>query len=664
MIEKAQSELIVEILDQVHKWGRSEYIQFIKSQGRKVRVLSLGDSIPPKDNSDGIWLDIKEISDAVSEKIRELYPRFLYETAKSTGLLDITVLDKKVSLYWLMPISEMSVLRNPLIDKLYALFVLKEVLQKNDYQKILLVTDDELLEMPVREICKKLNLTNIETKIIKQDKPLYYRNAVSLIISWWLQFLSSLAYWFIFNVFKIGKLEKENSVYVLGLTIFPTLWSKNNKGIFENMAFGDFPAELEKHGYRLNYLAIPTMKLRNLISDIRYWKKLAHQSQISFIQSLLSFQDFLFIYLRVSWGKELSFWFQKLSNTNVHLDSLDVKHLFVREFKHEIWNLGFAQSLIVAYASANLIKKVKSISLAVCAFESQPIEKAFSAGLKKENQSIKLIGLQTSLMGKSHLGYYFLPEQISQTHQLIPPFAPLPDYVAMYGETTYNLLMKKLGKDRVQLTGPVRYPYLKIDSQTERDNAEEKIKDRFNLNGETVLALLALPSLKEEALMILDWAFAIAKSYPQLYFLVRFHYWAILNDELKNASQLHSVTNYQVVAGDLHELLLVSQFMVTGTSSVGIEAMVSGCMPISYKPTRRYDFGRIQDVEEGAFLYTNQSELQKAINECINQNSVFGEKKTQWEKNLQRLCTPLDGKASYRLYNWLDTKNVFNKKTV
>ncbi|MBL8050794.1 MAG: hypothetical protein JNM46_06190 [Anaerolineales bacterium] len=664
MIEKPQGELIVEILDQVHEWGRSEYIQFVKSQGRKVRVLSLAESIPPKDNFDETWLDIKEISDAVSEKIRELYPRFLYETAKSTGLLDITVLDKKVSLYWLMPISEMSVLRNPLIDKLYALFVLKEVLQKNDYQKVLLVTDDELLEIPVREICKKLNLTNIETKILKQDKPLYYRNTVSLIVSWWLQFVSSLAYWFIFNMFKIGELEKENSAYVLGLTIFPTLWSKNNKGIFENMAFGDFPVELKKHGYRLKYLAIPTMKLRNLISDIRYWKKLAHQSQISFIQSLLSFQDFLFIYFRVGWGKELSFWFQKLSNTNVHLDSIDVKHLLVREFKHEIWNLGFAQSLIVTYASANLIKKVKNISSAVCAFEAQPIEKAFSAGLKKENQSIKLIGLQTSLSGKSHLGYYFLPEQISQTHQLIPPFAPLPDYVAAYGETTYNLLMKKLGKDRVQLTGPVRYPYLKIDSQTERDKAKEKIKDRFNHNGETVLAILALPSLKEEALMILDWAFAIAKSYPQLYFLVRFHYWAILNDELKDASQLHSVTNYQVVAGDLHELLLTSQFMITGTSSVGIEAIASGCMPISYKPTRRYDFGRIQDVEEGAFLYTNQAELQKAINECITQGDVFAEKKSKWEKNLQKLCTPLDGKASSRLYNWLDTKDVFNKKVV
>lgn len=664
MIEKAQSELIVEILDQVHKWGRSEYIQFIKSQGRKVRVLSLGDSIPPKDNSDGIWLDIKEISDAVSEKIRELYPRFLYETAKSTGLLDITVLDKKVSLYWLMPISEMSVLRNPLIDKLYALFVLKEVLQKNDYQKILLVTDDELLETPVREICQNFNVSLVEVKRIKHNKHSYYRSKFSLRTAWWRECLTALFYWLIFNLFNIGKPKLNISADVLGLTIFPTLWGGNKQGVFENLAFGDFPAELRKHNKTLKYLAIPTIKPRNLIKEIKYWKKNSHENQISFTHALITLSELLSICFRSDWGKQLSDGIGKLSSLDLQIDSINVKALLIRELQHERWSQGLLQSFILAYASASIAEKLKKISLAIFAFEFQPIEKAFVTGVKSIKQNIPIIGLQTSLMGKSHLGYYFLPEPISQTNQLIPPFAPLPDYVAAYGETTYNLLMKKLGKDRVQLTGPVRYPYLKIDSQTERDKAEEKIKDRFNLNGETVLALLALPSLKEEALMILDWAFAITKSYPQLYFLVRFHYWAILNDELKNASQLHSVTNYQVVAGDLHELLLVSQFMVTGTSSVGIEAMVSGCMPISYKPTRRYDFGRIQDVEEGAFLYTNQSELQKAINECITQSDVFAEKKSKWEKNLQKLCAPLDGKASSRLYNWLDTKNVFNKKTV
>jgi predicted glycosyltransferase len=162
----------------------------------------------------------------------------------------------------------------------------------------------------------------------------------------------------------------------------------------------------------------------------------------------------------------------------------------------------------------------------------------------------------------------------------------------------------------------------------------------------------------------MDWAFAIAKQYPHIYFLVRFHYWAILNNELHNTSRFHSFNNYQIIESDLHELLLASDFMVTGTSSVGIEAIASGCMPISYKPTRRYDFGRIQDVEESAFLYTNQSELQKAINECITQSDVFAWKKTQWEKNLQKLCTPLDGKASSRLYNWLDKKDVFNMKAV
>lgn len=660
MTEKIQTELIVEILDQANKWGRSEYLQTAKLQERAVHVLSLGEAIPPKDNSGEIWLDIKEISDEVSEKIRNLYPRFLYEAVKDSGLLDITVLENKISLYWLMPISEMSVLRNPLIDKLYALFVLKEVLRKSTYQKILFVTDDELLEIPVREISQNFNVNSVEIKRIKHNKHSYYKNKFSLWTAWWKGCLTALLYWITFNLFDIGKPKSNISADILGVTIFPTLWAKNNQGIFENLVFGDFPSELKKHNKDLKYLAIPTIKPRNLIMHIKYWKKITAENHIYFSYALVSLSELLSVCFRNVWGKQLSGWSRKVSALDLQIDSINVKALLMREFQHECWSQGLLQSFILAYASANITKMVKKTSSAICAFEFQPIEKAFVVGVKKTNPQINVIGLQTSLLGKSHIGYYFLPEQINLNNQLLPPYTPLPDYVATYGETTYQLLTKKLGSERVQLTGPIRYPYLKINSQADRDQSEEKIKNRFNLDGKMVLALLALPSLKREAHLILDWALEISQKYPQLYFLVRFHYWAILNDELKNASQLYSFTNYQVVEGDLHELLLASQFMITGTSSVGVEAMASGCMPISYKPTRRYDFGRIQDIEQGAFFYTNQAELQKAINECMNQSTVFTEKKAQWEKNLQKLCTPLDGKASSRFYNWLAELGVLD----
>lgn len=655
MTEKVEAELIVEAFDQAQTWERSAYIETAISQGRAVSLLSLGESIPPKDNLDGAALNIKEISDAVSEKIREIYPRFLHHAVKNSGLLDVTVLENKISLYWLMPISEMSVLRTPLIDKIYALFVLREVLQKKRYQKILLVTDDELLEAPAREICQNLHINIIEIKRIKRHTRPYYQNKISLFITWWKACLISFFYWLTLKLFNIAK-EKSNVSEILGLTIFPTLWAKNNAGNLENLAFGDFPYELNKNKKRLTYLAIPTMKPSGMIKEVKYWQRIAHENHIVFSHALISLPELLAICFRVGWGKRLAGKIKNLDSLDLRIDFVDLKKLLIREFQHEQWNPDLLQPFIVAYAS----RKIKNISSAICAFEFQPIEKAFAAGLKTTNPSVKLIGLQTSLLGKSHLGYYFLPEQINQTSQLLPPFAPLPDYVAAYGETTYHLLTKKLGNERVQLTGPIRYPYLKIDSQTDRELAKEKIKNRFKINRDLVLALLALPSLKDEALMIMDWAFAIARQYPQIYFLVRFHYWAILNNELHNASQLHSFTNYQVVKGDLHELLLASDFMVTGTSSVGIEAIASGCMPISYKPTRRYDFGRIQDVEEGAFLYTNQAELQKAINECVRQSDIFTQKKAQWKTNLQKLCAPLDGKSSVRFYAWLLQRGAFD----
>ncbi|MFN8413193.1 MAG: hypothetical protein U0Z26_12470 [Anaerolineales bacterium] len=659
MIKKNNKELIVEILDQAQEWGRDEYIQFAKQEGRDVHIVSLADSTPPKNKIEGMWLDLRDICDIVSEKIRNLYPAFLHETVKNTGLLDIVVLNGKVSLYWLMPISEMSVLRNPLIDKIYALLVLVEILKNSNYDSVYLVVDDVLIKENIRQICNQFAVPSLKIKVLKQAKKSYYQGKIQLIYSWAKDLCLTIGHWAVVNLLSIGLHIKEGSFQTVGLTIFPTLWAQNNQGVLKNQVFGDFPEELEKHGRAMMYIAIPVINPRKILMNLKHWREVACSNNIFFSHSLVSIKNLLLIYFRYGWNRRLSKWFQNLKNTNLNIDGVDVNKLVVREFLQEIWSLSVPQTLIVAYASMFALNKNPNISLAVCAFEFQPIEKAFVAGIKSVKPEITTVGLQTSLMGKSHLGYCFLPDQISNKNEINSPYAPLPDYIAAYGNTTYGMLTKVIGKERVVLTGPIRYPYLKLATQSERDFAEKDWRNRLNLKEDAVLALLALPSIREEALTIIEWALSLTKKYPQLYFLVRFHYWAVLTEELEETSLKYFFDRYQIASGDLHELLLASRFIITGTSSVGVEAMVSGCMPISYKPTRRYDFGRIQDVEEGAFFYTSENELEFAMDECVLQSKGFMERKMQWKNLIQRLCNPLDGDASSSFYSWLVKRDVF-----
>jgi len=257
------------------------------------------------------------------------------------------------------------------------------------------------------------------------------------------------------------------------------------------------------------------------------------------------------------------------------------------------------------------------------------------------------------------MGYRFLPEQIKLSPEPEPPFAPLPDHIAAYGTVPYDILKKTLVDDRAMLSGPIRYPYLRIDSAKDRAAAEVEWKSRLDLDPETTLVLLALPSLRDEALTILKWALNVGKNFPNIFFLVRFHYWVVLTDILEASAREIGFHRYQVASAGLHNLLLASRIIITGTSSVGVEAMVSGCMPVIYRSTGRYTLGPIPDIADGAFLYTSENELHQAVQECLEQGQGYVKRTSQWPIMLDRLCYGLDGEASSRFYDWLSSRGVF-----
>jgi hypothetical protein len=658
-------ELIVEILERDHDWGRAAHTQHAQESGHAVRVLSFAGSQPPADAWAENWVDLNAYAEKVRELIVETYPRFLHHFVQTTGLLEITTLRKKMSVYWLMPMSEMSLLRGPFIDKIYALFMLQEVLKDAPYQKIMLVSDDPLFERSVRQLAAQAGIRQVETRILNSRGVSWYRRSkLSLIINWWLDFLSAAVYWFVFHIFHIGRFSKNinRDPAVLGLTIFPTLWASNKSDTMDNLAFGDFPAKEKEHGNTVVYAAIPTLKIRKLLAGLNHWRRITRKNNILFVHSLISFKEMILAYARTGWGERVAHWHKSLNDLTIQINNVDITDLARRELLRQMWEPNIPQSILIAHAAGFLSEKMDNILCAVHAFEFQPIEKAFAAGVKIANPQIPVIGLQTSLIGKNHLGYHFLPEQMHPTNEILPPYAPLPDYVATYGDITHSILMKTFAAERMIQAGPVRYPYLKINSDESRQAAEAHWKERLGLHPGTVLALLALPSLKDEALTIMEWAVRAAREYPELYLLVRFHYWAVLTDHWDMLARATSFDHYHIASGELHDVLLASRFTITGTSSIGIEAMISGCVPISYKTAHRFDLGRVQDVAEGAFFYTSETELRNAVHECFIQGDLFEAKKAQRAAMVRRFCNPLDGKASTRLHDWLADRGVINSR--
>ncbi len=661
-MKELQLELVVEILQHEQDWGRSAYFRAARAEGRVVHVLSLGDARKPEQaeiQNEAHWINLQEYAAVANVKTRDLYPQFLHQFAKSSGLLDITLFNNKVSLYWFMPISEMGVMRNPLIDHLYALLLLDLVMTDGKYAVLTLVTDDPLFEEPVRQIAKRCDAHCNPVRRISSHQT-KYQTRLQLAIKWWKDMFRDIAFWFLVRIFKIGSFHDSFAKSsVIGLTIFPTLWEADNSGQLNNRALGDWPNQLKKRGNSPLYVASPSLGFFKFLRDLRGWRSRTSVSAIIFVHSLISFRELLSSYTRAGWGSQLARWFQALNKKPIPFNNLDVSGLVQREFLQELWHPNVAKCFLIFRATMNLIPRLDHVTCAMHAFEFQPIEKAFQLGIKLSAPNIPVLGLQTSLLGASHMGYRFLPEQIKLSPQPEAPFAPLPDHVAAYGTVPFELLKKTLLDGRVMLSGPIRYPYLRIDSREERAEAETEWKRRLGLDSQTALVLLALPSLKDEALTILKWALNIGKKIPNIFFLVRFHYWVVLTDILEASAREIGFNRYHIASAGLHELLLASSIIVTGTSSVGVEAMVSGCMPVIYKTTGRYSLGPIPEIADGAFLYTNENELYRAVQDCLEQDQEYLGRKLQWSTALDRLCYQLDGHASSRFYDWLESRGVF-----
>jgi hypothetical protein len=396
------------------------------------------------------------------------------------------------------------------------------------------------------------------------------------------------------------------------------------------------------------------MRLRDLLRSLNHWSAVAARNRITFVHSNVGFMDLLRAYRRTHWGIRLESSLQKMRRGSFQFERIDVTEMLHRELEKEAWDLTIPQCLLLARAAQSLCaRKRSSITSAMHAFEFQPVEKAFMAGVKLAHAGLPVIGLQTSLIGKSHLGYRFLPEQVTHAGGILPPDAPVPDYVATYGSVAYSMLEKPLGRKRVLKTGPVRYPYLRAATHRERKVAEANLGQRLYPSRNLIPVLLALTSLREESETIMNWALKIGQFQPALFFLVRFHYWADFSYELQDRASQIGLSRYTIDQGDLHEQLLTCRLMITGTSSIGVEAMISGCMPIVYRPHGVYAYGPISDVAEGAYFFSNEAELEASVWEVLQDSRGYRSRKVRWPKLLERHCYKLDGKSSARLYNWL-----------
>src|SRR5437879_2038118 len=131
-----------------------------RSQGRPTVLLLNGGSVPSGVLDEAETLDASPFVPVAERRIREGLPRLLHDFATVTGLLDLYHWRGRVSIFWFLPISEMSRFRTPLVDQLYQLALIDAALESSRFTAIVLLTSDEEFAGCVRRVAERRGVSS------------------------------------------------------------------------------------------------------------------------------------------------------------------------------------------------------------------------------------------------------------------------------------------------------------------------------------------------------------------------------------------------------------------------------------------------------------------------------------------------------------------------
>lgn len=622
---------------------------------------------------------------AVDERIREQFPRALFEFAQTEGLTTLYLWKKWLSLWWLMPISEMSPFRTALVHDLHRLLLIERVMSHERPTVVHVLADDPILVETLRRLVHqrgyRLGNVRVRHALSRWRRSRWFQGAPR---RWYyvlrrLPYLAVLRWRLRRHRCRLATSDMTTRKPILLFTMFPGLWEAAPRGAatatpegrmpasesfigVRDRIFGAWVQELAQRGHDVIYAGISTLSWKQLLSPQARWRQDMQAVGITLLETLLSVPEQMRMYLATPWIREYTAWRRQRRGRRAELAGLDITPLLLRELDRDIWSNEIPFDLCVVEATTRFVSGLNGLVCAMNAFESQPIERAFLVGIRRAQPDIPVVGIQTSMCGRSHLGFHFVPEQIQPSRAIEPQSwrAPVPDYVATIGCVTYEVLRERLGPERVVLTGLVRICTREAEelshSGTNREQSWRRQQLALPLEGS--LVTVATSIREEETRALLDHALHAMQGRDDAFLLVKFHSLCAMPAVLHTLARQYSVTRYRLLHCNIVDLLLLSTAAIVGTSSVGVDAIMAGCMPIVYQQGHEYDFSPMQEVSRATFTFDRLEELQAALDACHARTAVFREKQAQWPEVITQMLYRCDGCAASRLYGFLQARGV------
>lgn len=560
------------------------------------------------------FADVTRLVPQARAVIRDRVPQLMVQLRSSriggkTSLLD-RFQRRGFNGWWFLEVSEKSAYRGLLINRMYYLALIQSLLASTTYQKVWFCLEDEVLS---RSLNEGLKLLSIDCTAVKSTR-LWSKRGVGawLILHLW-------------NALGIGMLHVLQLLLISGLGIvnrrspppqsvllfsfYPRMWSAPYGASATEWFFGDLPKFFSgavSHCYALWLTVWPReiwAKRKELRSFFSTQKALC-LSQYAGVGALASLFDprwwMMHVRLARRWPPANEF----------RLGPFDVGEMVSDELHRSLSSTEFFRDVLLVDAWERLTRS-SPVAAVLYRLEFQPFENAILYGARGNTRTI---AFQHSLFGNNYLPYHFVPGELS--HVWDRGAMPLPGLIITSGEFGHMVMLKNgCAQTSVEVCGPVRYREFFKRYGQHRDRRDEARK-RLGLDREAKTLVVATAVSRPDAEALLEALGEGVEHFGNLIVMFKSHPALSLDKEFERIVGVRlGGARYRLLASgeELYDALSLADVAVVNPSTVALEALVLGALPVIFDSGVVFDPKVLESDEWGGVIASNAEQLSQAL---------------------------------------------------
>lgn len=611
-------------------------------------VLTLG--VPPEwvrgEVHEGVaFVDVAPLAAAARDALRSFVPAF-YAGLPGRPMADGRTLSETLfpgdaQAWWLTDLSEKSIFRGHLIERLYALALVREAIEQHRPDHVWLGLRDE----PLAE-CLQQGLQGSAT-VRRLDAPSKARANHGLRAR--LLTLGTALEFILVRLLLVGmnsRRVRSARGRLVFFSFYPAWWRNawEGKDKRTEVFFQGLPRRLAEHQeYTSEYAVWLVGSPFDWLRKLRRLRELAATADINVLQKSCPLSAVYRLFGRSVRGVVGRV--RRLSEAALtgQFAGFPIGELLRDELLHTVSDRELYRNLLLRESTRGLVPGGGGAF--IFRVEFQPFERALLQGI---GGACKSFGFQHSSVGEDYLSHRFPSAEVhALDHDAAA--ARFPDYFLCTGWIPAQILLDNgFAPDRVVVCGAVRYPELRrllALPQAPQQSTQEK---------STILVPVSLD--RQEALSLAAvLAEAVRGRESRLCIRVKGHpaddHSARVAGFLCQGNPLLSV-EIMPAGGTLYEGIVASRALVMTGSTVGLEALALGVVPIVYQNGHMFSYtmSSLQAVRDAVVIVGNVAELATALDRVLAETVPFAELREKWLLAVDSMLGGLHGEAPEDLF--------------